>query len=93
MIYPCVHECQVMGATCIGVKGHVSFISTIETSWVQHVFLSIKQSKTLSLPSTTMSTKKNNKWKRREGPMIDEEAESATVVTRKTIYETKKDGT
>jgi hypothetical protein len=39
-----------------------------------------------------MSTKRNNKRKRK-GPMIDGEIDSALTVTPKTISETKEDGT
>ena len=41
---------------------------------------------------TTMSNQRSGKRKRRNDPMIIGEVDSARVVTSKTIYETKKDG-
>src|SRR5271168_4246591 len=42
---------------------------------------------------TPMSNQRNTKRKRATGPMIVGEVDSAQVVTPKTIYKTKKDGT
>src|SRR5271155_4911178 len=46
-----------------------------------------------SLPPCDMSNQRNTKRKRATGPMIVGEVDSAQVVTPKTIYKTKKDGT
>src|ERR1700678_4804748 len=42
---------------------------------------------------TPMSNQRNTKRKRATGPMIVDEVDSSHVVTPKTIYKTKKDGT
>src|SRR5271155_2114267 len=42
---------------------------------------------------SSMSNQRNTKRKRATGPMIVGEVDSAQVVTPKTIYKTKKDGT
>lgn len=61
----------------------------------RHVFSLVKKL-IICLPhlfiTTAMSTQKTTKRKRGKGPMIIGDVDSARVVTPKTIYETKKDG-
>jgi len=90
---PCLmfsHIC-IMCSTCVQ---HV--FSPYQQLRFQNITITVPKKNNKFSPSfvvTTMSTKRQSKRKRGPGPLIVGDVESAQVVTPKTIYETKSDGT
>jgi hypothetical protein len=85
--------CLMFSHICIMCSTCVQPLSTIAVPKHNNNGSKKNNKFTPSFVVTTMSTKRQSKRKRGPGPMIVGDVESAQVVTPKTIYETKSDGT